>query len=500
MTNPVFIALLLLQIALGGFDTLYHHELTQRLAWKPGQATELRLHGARNLIYALLFLGLGWTEPHGAAAMVLIAALSIETGITLWDFVEEDRVRALPASERVTHTLLTLNYGVLLALLVPILVGWALLPAAILFEGHGLVSILLTIAAMGVTASGIRDLFAAARNERLVDGPAAELASALPGRQAILVTGGTGFIGMRLVAALVAAGHDVTVLTRDPKRASALATPVRIVTDLAGLPHDFRCDVAINLAGEPIAAGRWTPARRCRIIESRLRVTRALAALFERLDRRPAVLINGSAIGFYGIEDQGVIDETVARGRGFAADVCEAWEAAARQATGPDTRLVVLRTGIVLGSSGGMLGGLLPVFELGLGGPIGDGRQMTSWIHRDDLVRMIVAAAADPEIEGPLNATAPSPVANRAFVQAIGHALRRPALLALPAAPLRLVLGDLADELMLGGQKVLPVKAVFHGFRFRYPRIEDAVGAIVGRPEPMRRPTQRPFREARLLH
>ena len=501
MSNPYFIALLLLQIALGGFDTLYHHELTQRLAWKPGQATELRLHGVRNLIYALLFLALGWTELHGAAAMVLIAALAIETGITLWDFVEEDRVRALPASERVTHTLLTLNYGVLLALLMPVLVGWAVLPAAILLQGHGLVSILLTIAALGVAASGIRDLFAAARNERLIDAPAAELASALPGHQAVLVTGGTGFIGTRLVAALVAAGHDVTVLTRDPKHASGLATPVRIVSDLAALPHDFRCDIAINLAGEPIAAGRWTPARRCRIIESRLRVTRALAALFERLDQRPAVLINGSAIGFYGIEDQSVIDEMAPRGRGFAADVCEAWEAAAKCAAGATTRLVLLRTGIVLGSSGGMLGGLLPVFELGMGGPIGEGRQMTSWIHRDDLVRMIAAAAADPEIEGPLNATAPTPVSNKGFAQAIGHALHRPAILPLPAFPLRLALGDLADELMLGGQKVLPVKAVFHGFRFRYPRVDDAVRAIVGRPAEAASPVPlRPFREARLLH
>ncbi|MEO9132206.1 MAG: NAD-dependent epimerase/dehydratase family protein, partial [Sphingomonas sp.] len=332
MSNPLFITLLLVQIALGGFDTLYHHELTQRLAWKPGQATELRLHGARNLIYALVFLALGWTEPHGAAAVALIAALAIETGITLWDFVEEDRVRALPASERVTHTLLTLNYGVLLALLVPVLIGWTTLPTAIIFEGHGLASILLTLAALAVITFGIRDLFAAARNENLIDSPAAELAYALPGRQAVLVTGGTGFIGTRLVAALVAAGHDVTVLTRDSKHASALATPVRIVTDLAALPHDFRCDIAINLAGEPIAGGRWTPARRCRIIESRLRVTRALAALFERLDHRPAVLVSGSAIGFYGVEDGSVIDESVARGPGFAADVCEAWEAAARQA------------------------------------------------------------------------------------------------------------------------------------------------------------------------
>ena len=500
MNDPVFVALLLVQVAMGGFDTLYHHELTQRLAWRPGQATELRLHGARNLIYALVFLALGWTEPHGAAAMLLIGALTVELGITLWDFVEEDRIRALPASERVTHTLLTLNYGVLLALLLPVLLGWAWLPTAIAIQGHGVISILLAVAATGVVVSGVRDLFAAVRNERLGDGPAAELAGALPGRQAVLITGGTGFVGQRLVAALVEAGHDVTVLTRDPRHAVRLATPVRIVTDLAALPSDFRCDVAINLAGEPIAAGRWTAPRRRRIVESRLDVTRALGTLFARLDRQPAVLISGSAIGFYGIEDDGTVDENVPRGRGFAAEVCAAWEAAALRAACPETRLVLLRTGLVLGSSGGMLGGLLPIFEFGLGGPIGTGRQMMSWIHRDDLVRLICAAAADQEIAGPLNATAPNPISSRSFAGAVGHALRRPAILPLPALPLRLMLGDLADELMLGGQKVLPVKAVFHGFRFRYPRIDEAVGAIVGRPTQVAQPMLRPFRQARLLH
>lgn len=500
MNNSLFVALLLVQIAMGGFDTVYHHELTQRLAWRPGQATELRLHGARNLIYALIFLALGWTEPRGAVAVALIAVLAIETGITLWDFVEEDRVRALPASERVTHTLLTLNYGILLAMLMPVLARGAVLPTDILIQGHGVISVLLAIAAAGVTISGIRDLFAAARNEQLGDGPAAELASALPGRQAVLVTGGTGFVGTRLVAALVEAGHDVTVLTRDLRHALGLATPVRIVTDLATLPNDFACDVAINLAGEPIAAGRWTAARRRGIVESRLGVTQALGALFDRLERQPAVLVSGSAIGFYGFEDDTTLDENVEQGPGFAADVCAAWEAAAIRTAHPETRVVLLRTGLVLGSSGGMLGGLLPVFDLGMGGPIGDGRQMMSWIHRDDLVRMIVAAVADPEIEGPYNATAPNPVSNRDFARAIGHALGRPAILPLPAQPLRLLLGDLADELMLGGQKVLPVKAVFHGFRFRYPRIDDAIGAIVGRPAETAHPILRPFREARLLH
>ena len=500
MNDPVFVALLLLQIAMGGFDTLYHHELTLRLPWKPGQATELRLHGARNLIYALVFLALGWTELHGVPALVLLAALAVETGITLWDFVEEDRIRALPASERVTHTLLTLNYGVLLAMLVPVLIGRTSLPDAIVLHGHGAVSILLTIAAAGVVISGVRDLLAATRNERLGDGPAAELAQALPRRQAVLVTGGTGFLGSRLVATLVEAGHNVTVLTRNPGHALGLATPVRIVTDLAALPNDFRCDVAINLAGEPIAGGRWTAARRRRIVESRLDATRALGMLFERLDRRPAVLVSGSAIGFYGIDDGTILDETVARGRGFAADVCAAWEAAAMRAAGAGTRVVLLRTGLVLASSGGVLGGLLPIFEFGLGGPIGTGRQVMSWIHRDDLVRLIVAAAADPEISGPLNATAPNPVSNGDFARAVGRALGRPAILPLPALPLRLLLGDLAGELMLGGQKVLPVKAVFHGFRFRYPRLDDALATILGGPAPRKATVLHPFREARLLH
>ncbi|MES2058878.1 MAG: NAD-dependent epimerase/dehydratase family protein, partial [Pseudomonadota bacterium] len=249
MNDPLFVILLLAQVAMGGFDTVYHHELTQRLAWKPGQATELRLHGARNMIYALVFLMLGWTEPHGLAALLLIGALSVELGITLWDFVEEDRVRALPASERVTHTLLTLNYGVLLAMLAPTLLTGAVQPTGLIMQNHGMVSLLLTVAALGVVVSGVRDLVAAARNHQLDATPAGELAAALGARKAVLVTGGTGFVGARLIAALVAAGHDVTVLTRDPRRALGLATPIRIVTDLTRLPDDFLCDVVINLAG-----------------------------------------------------------------------------------------------------------------------------------------------------------------------------------------------------------------------------------------------------------
>ncbi|WP_244624560.1 TIGR01777 family oxidoreductase [Sphingomonas sp. So64.6b] len=229
-------------------------------------------------------------------------------------------------------------------------------------------------------------------------------------------------------------------------------------------------------------------------------MTSALLAFLTRLEHRPEVLVSGSAIGFYGIEDCGAIDESVGQGRGFAAELCARWEAAARQGEALGIRTILLRTGIVLGNSGGMLASLLPIFEAGLGGPVGHGRQVMSWIHRDDLVRLIVAAVADVEIDGVLNATAPNPVSSRAFAAALGQALRRPANLPLPSAPLRLALGDLAEELLLGGQKVLPVKAVFHGFRFRYPRIEQALGDLVGHPAAHIPTPTRPFVEARLLH
>ncbi len=276
----------------------------------------------------------------------------------------------------------------------------------------------------------------------------------------------------------------MTVLTRDPKHALGLATPVRIVTDLAALPNDFRCDVAINLAGEPIAAGRWTVARRRRIVESRLGATRAPRCVL-RSDRQPP-----------GGAGQRLSDRFLRRGRrhdtgrdrgtgqGFAADVGAAWEAAAVRAAGPDMRVVLLRTGLELASSGGMLGGLLPVFEFGLGGPIGNGRQMTSWIHRDDPVRPIATAAADPEIGGPLNATAPNPVSNRAFAHALGRALGRPAILPLPALPPCSAARRSRRRVDAGrAESDRPSRRSSTVSASRHPRIEDALGAILGRPE-----------------
>jgi len=479
MTDLIW-AFIFCQMMMGGFDSLYHHELTQRLAWRPSQRGELSLHGVRNLSYALIFGALGWSEPHGAWAMALIALIAAEVVITLWDFVEEDRSRRLPHSERVLHGILTANYGAVLVLLAPVLIDWAARPTMVLPAYYWPWSWFCAIAVVGVIASGLRELAAARRAPRIVPAAAAPLAAALTRRQSLLITGGTGFVGRRLVEALVGAGHDVTVLTRDRTHAAELPAPLRIVTSLEQITGDTRLDAIVNLAGEPISDGLWTPAKRRRIVESRVAVTRAVLALIERLETPPEVVVSGSAVGWHGLRGDEALDETSAGTDCFSREVCVAWEKEAAAATGRSVRVVSLRTGLVLAAEGGMLFRLLVPFELGMGGRLGSGRHWMSWIHRDDLVRLIVHALATPSLAGPVNATAPVPVRNAEFTSALGRALARPAVLPVPASPLRLALGAFADELLLGGQKVMPRAALGSGFVFDYPTIDAALGAIVG--------------------
>lgn len=469
------------QIAMGGSDTLYHHEGTQRLAWRPSQKRELQLHGMRNLAYALLFAALGWSEPRGAFAMALIALMAGELVITLWDFVEEDRSRHLPATERVLHTLLTLNYGVILALLLPWLAQLSQLPTALTPMRYGWISLLCALAALGVILSGLRDLAAARRCDRLLRPDPAWLCAALPGRQAVLVTGGTGFIGERLVAALASAGHEVTVLTRDGAKALRLAegSPIRIVTRLEEIADSARIDAIVNLAGEPISDSPWTRAKRQRILRSRLTVTRDVLRLIGRLERKP-VLVNGSAMGWYGLRGDEVLTEASDFRPCFSHEICARWERLAIKAEALGVRTVLLRTGLVLDRDGGMLARLLTPFEFGLGGRFGSGAHWMSWIHRDDMVRLIIHAMATPSLNGPLNATAPEPVNNAGFTQALAKALHRPALIPIPAWPLRLALGDFAQELLLSGQRVVPSVALRSGFRFHYPTLDAAMQEIVG--------------------
>ena len=482
MTDILWIAIAV-QIAMGAFDTIYHHEGTERLAWRPSQRTELVLHGVRNLAYAIMFIALGWFEPSGLWAGALLALLAGELLITLWDFVEEDRTRHLPATERVTHTLLTLNYGIILAMLVPWLVGLAAQPTELTLADHGLMGWLCAIAAFGVIFAGLRDLAAARRTARLSEREPGSLASILPPRQSVLVTGGTGFIGSRLVTALLAAGHEVTVLTRDPAKALPLAAagPLRCVTTLDEVADDARIDAIVNLAGEPISDTPWTRSKRFRIVRSRLKATYAIGRLIERLDRKPAVLVSGSAIGWYGLRGDRRLTEADLGTPCFSRRVCVSWERAAQRAERQGLRTVYLRTGLVLDRSGGMLARLLTPFEFGLGGRFGDGRHWMSWIHRDDLVRLVCHAIAEENLAGPVNAVAPEPATNRQFAQELGRALARPTILPVPAWPLRWALGDFAHELLLSGQRVLPDAAMRSGFVFDYPTLDAALGQIVGK-------------------
>ena len=292
----------------------------------------------------------------------------------------------------------------------------------------------------------------------------------------MLVTGGTGFVGRALVAALHAGGHRVTVLTRNLTHAAALPDAVKLITSLDAIADDSRIDAVINLAGEPIAAGLWTKARRALIIASRVDVTRACVGLIARLKTKPAAFISGSAIGWYGLNDGKKLDEASHGKDCFSRQICLAWEAAAG---GAQCRTVLLRIGLVLGPQGGLLKRMLPAFRFGLGGPFGKGENWMSWIHRDDLIRLIAHAIANPALSGPVNGTAPHPVTGYNFAKALGRAIKRPVFLSVPAAPLRLVLGDFAEELLLGGQRVLPAKAERSGFSFTYPDLDPALAEVL---------------------
>lgn len=483
MDNPILWSLISIQVFMGAFDTLVHHEGTERLAWRASQKQELRLHGVRNFFYAVIFMTFAWLEPHGIFTVILAGILLIEVLITLWDFVEEDLTRKLPGTERINHTLLALNYGAILALAAPYLWDWAFLPSDLIPVSYGWWSIMASVSAIGVGVFSARDLLAASRSERLDRGDPAALVSTLKPRQHILITGGTGFIGMRLVEALVAARHHVTVLTRDPRKADQLAHPVRVVSSLDLIDDEDRFDVIVNLAGDAVAGGVWTAKKRAKIITSRVDMTRSLHALIQRMQHKPEVLINGSAVGWYGLQEDGdnaELSEDAPAKHAFVHDVCEAWERETDPIAQHGVRVVILRIGLVLGVDGGMLAKLLTPFEFGGGGVMGHGRQWMPWIEHDDMIRVIAFAIASPQISGPVNAVAPNPVPNCEFSRDLASALHRPLLLRFPEWLLAGALGDLARETMLGGQRVVPERLLANGFVFQHARLAPTLRQITG--------------------
>lgn len=291
----------------------------------------------------------------------------------------------------------------------------------------------------------------------------------------VVVTGGTGFIGQALCAKLIEQGARVYVVTRSKERAIG---PITYVSSIAEL-RATAVDVIINLAGEPIAQ-RWTPATKRALFASRVDTTASIIDFIKTASQPPALLISASAIGYYGSDAAKIFDEstTPAEGAPFARSLCSAWEAEAFKAQSYGVRTVLLRLGAVLAKNGGMLAKLLPAFRLGLGGPIGDGRQWLSWIDRDDVLQLILHIIDSPAIAGPVNATTPHPVTNNDFAKTLATVLHRPCVLRLPTTVLRTIYGDMADELMLQGQQVLPTKALATGFDFSYGTVAASLDHI----------------------
>ncbi len=302
----------------------------------------------------------------------------------------------------------------------------------------------------------------------------------------IVVTGATGFVGVKLIERLHALGDRIVVLARNSAKANRqfpqeFFPNVEVVAYTPLVLGDWAkvisgSDAVINLAGEPLAGVRWTAQRKQEIRDSRVLTTKVLVEAIAQAEIKPKVLISGSAIGYYGTSADKSFDEYSGLGSDFLANICRDWEAAADVVTSLDVRLVKLRTGIVLGM-GGAIAKMLPIFQVGGGGKIGSGKQWFSWIHRDDLVELIIYALQNEQITGAINATAPEPVTNEGFTIAFAKAIKRPAFLPVPAAALILLFGE-AATVLLDGQRVLPHKAKINKFNFQYPDIDSALGQI----------------------
>ena len=295
----------------------------------------------------------------------------------------------------------------------------------------------------------------------------------------IILTGASGLIGSTLVPSLIAQGHQVTALVRRESKHKPPAGVIEIIWNpTAGELDAARLvghDAAVHLAGESIASGRWTDAKKRRIVESRVESTRLLAETLARLQTRPRTFVCASATGYYGDRGAELLTEASAPGSNFLARVCREWEAACEPARAAGIRTVNLRFGVVLSDKGGALAQTLTPFKLGIGGRIGSGQQYMSWLTLDDATGAIEHALTDESLTGPVNVVAPQPVTNEEFTKTIGRVLGRPTLLPVPAFALRFALGEMADALLLSSARVEPARLTAAGYQFKYPQLEPAL-------------------------
>ena len=481
--NTIFF-LLSVQAVMGAFDNLWHHELQARLPQRIAARYELALHAAREAIYGIVFIGLAWFEWRGACAGLLAALLITELGITLADFLEEDRTRKLPPFERVLHTLLTISYGLFLGFFVPVLWAWLQRPTDMVWTAHGGLSWLCTLYGLGVLAWSVRNVRAVLQLSRLakVGHTLVPMTNGHLITPAVLVTGATGFVGSALVADLLRDGQRVIALSRDARQASATFGPgVWVVESLDAIPPETRIDAVVNLAGARVLGLPWTAARRRTLLASRVGVTAAVVDLMRRLQQPPRVLVSASAVGYYGASPNASfepLDETAGPRPGeFQSDLCAAIEHEARRAEGLGVRVVRMRFGVVLGRGDGAYPMLAFSARLGLGAVLGSGRQAAPWIHLDDAVGLVRFALAQGGLHGPVNAVAPDVQPQAEFAKALAASFGRRVWMRVPDAPMRLLLGEMST-LLLDGQNAQPRAAVAAGYRFVFPRLQGALVAL----------------------
>jgi len=298
-----------------------------------------------------------------------------------------------------------------------------------------------------------------------------------------LITGGTGLIGSVMCRQLQTAGHTVMVLSRNRDKVHKNCGPSAVaITSLDEIHHSEQIDSVINLAGAPVADARWSNQRKKQLEQSRITLTTELINWLALRDKKPASLISGSAVGWYGNQGATTLTEHSSYHDEYAHQLCEQWEQAALKAADYGVRVGIVRTGLVIANDGGFLQRLLLPFKLGLGGRIADGQQYMPWIHLTDIAKLFIFLSQEPEATGVFNGTAPSPVTNAAFTQTLAQTLHRPAVLSVPACVLKIALGEMA-ELLLGGQRAVPEKAQAIGFKFHYTELKTALHSILNKPE-----------------